>query len=185
MPVHENDSSTWKATWPSIHAGGSYRNAQSTTDGVTDVYYNVSGTERMTWPLKNSVSNLTKIGVTSGQSCTTSGVLSPDGTVALSATGASTDTTDYTDNAPDTDKGGAAPTIFQWKWEVVSGTMDSTPASASTWRDLTATQTFSNSDNGIDAPADSATITVHIRAKHATASEITFNVTLSAERIVS
>jgi hypothetical protein len=182
MSVHANDASTWKETWPSINNSGTYEDAESTTDGVIEVYANVSGTWRMCWPLKSSVAAQTISRLSAAGAVTAGVTLQTDGRLKKYATGISAVYVDFADNAPDTDKGGAAPTLFQYKWETNPDTPDTTPVAVSTWTDLTADATWESTDSsptGGDGPNHD--ITIHIRAKSATASEISFNVKIAPE----
>jgi hypothetical protein len=144
------------------------------------MYGNLAGTWRMAWPLKLSVANQSVIADDTASSVATA-TLQTDGRLKLSGTDVTTSYVDFTDNAPDTDKGGAAPTLFQYKWETNPGTPDTVPATVSTWTDLTADAIWQNGDNGEGGGPNLDKFALHIRAKDATASTITFNITLSAE----
>ena len=177
MSVHENDSSTWKATWPSINVAGTFEDAQSTTDGVEAVFVKVGSAWRMVWPIKSSVPSVSAIAVSASGPVSASIVIQTDGRIKEAGTGTTYE--DYADNAPDTDKGGAADTLFQYKWEPNPDTPDTVPVASGTWTDLTGDATFTQTDTTADDGLELVTFTIHIRAKDAPLSEISFAATIT------
>jgi hypothetical protein len=180
MPIHGKTGGAWETvTEPSAKSGGTWRDGGSTTDGVEAVYVKVGGAWRMAWPLKTSVTTISVFATTFGGPATGNITLQTDGRIKKWGDGLSTTYDDFADNAPDTDKGGAADTLFQYKWETNPDTPDTVPVAASTWTDLTADAVWSETRS--TAGFDQATFTLHIRAKDAPNSEISFDVTVSGE----
>ena len=132
----------------------------------------------MSWPLLSSVSTITINDTVFGATATATATLLEDGRIQKTNSSGTT-YENWAENGGDTDKAGNADILFEWKW-VDGTTPDTVPSDgAGTWRDLIGDHQWSESRTS--AGVDAGDFTIHIRAKDAPNSEISFVIQLEAE----
>lgn len=175
MSIHGNVSAIWKdITYPSANVSGTWEDGESAIDGVMAAYVNVSGVWKIAWPLEISLAilhNDNNIGGSGNAQLD----IQEDGRVKKSGDNVATTYTNWAENGGDTDKTGAAPTLFEYKWESDGVDPDTAPP-VSTWADITGTgPQFITSAIFVDK---TATFDLYIRAKDAPTSILVIPVIL-------